>query len=149
MFKFDKTSKYCFSLATIELQFSINQGVDKHRNNFRLSIFAIGDLVFLFLNVLYTIIVVREILGYKSWTLVWFWEKNLLRTLGEINVSIEKHRKKWHFFSITHQFFDEPFSSSNSIEPSMRRLYVQDFIAIELPFQELSCKRTGEHTDRF
>ena len=29
LFKFDETSKYCFSLPTIELQFSINQRVDK------------------------------------------------------------------------------------------------------------------------
>ena len=56
LFKFDKTSKYRFSNRKTRLQFLIDQGMGKRRSNFRLSIFAIDDLAFLFLNVLYTIL---------------------------------------------------------------------------------------------
>ena len=53
------------------------------------------------------------------------------------------------FFEITEQFLDESFSFSNSTKISMRQFYAQIFMTIGSYFQELSYKRSDEHTDRF
>ncbi len=53
------------------------------------------------------------------------------------------------FFGIAQEGVDQSFSSSNSTEVSIRRFYAQNFITIGLAFEELSCKWTAGHTDRF
>ncbi len=53
------------------------------------------------------------------------------------------------FFAINQEGVNQSFSSSNSTEISMRRFYAQNFIAIGLALEELSCERPAGHTDRF
>jgi hypothetical protein len=52
-------------------------------------------------------------------------------------------------FSITQPFLGGSFSSSNSTEILLRQFCVQNFSLIGCSCEELLCKRTDGHTDRF